>query len=104
MHTFIYIDIHINSVTYIGIHRHTYAYIHILPKIHRQLGIISQNFPQVAEFDNLEQVVPSNELVQVKHNGSDGVGIHNPSNSLGTTARPMARRGECGCPIRKLSP
>ena len=70
----------------------------------RALGIISHNFPQVAEFDNIEKVVQANEQVQVKHDGSEGDGIPKPSSSLGTSARPVARRGECGCPIRELPP
>ena len=70
----------------------------------RALGIISHNFPQVAEFDNIEKVVRANEHVQVKHDGSEGDGIPKPSSSLGTSARPVARRGECWCPIRELPP
>ena len=59
----------------------------------RALGIISHNFPQVAEFDNIEKVVPANEQVQVKHNGSEGDEIPKPSSSLGTSDGPVARRG-----------
>merc|ERR1712130_736069 len=70
----------------------------------RALGIISLNFPKVAEFDNIEKVAPANEQVQVKHDGSKGDGIPNPRSSLGTSARPLPCRGECGCPIRELPP
>merc|ERR1712130_867733 len=70
----------------------------------RALGIISHNFPQVAEFDNIEKMAPANEQVQVQHDGSKGDGIPKPRSSLGTSARPVPCRGECGCPIRELPP
>ena len=68
----------------------------------RALGIISHNIPQLAEFDNIEKVVHAIELVQVKHDGSEGDGIPKPSSSLGTSVRPVVRSSEYGCPIREL--
>ena len=53
--------------------------------------------------DFVEKAVQANELVQVKHKGSDGGGLQTPKCSLGLK-QPLENRASCGCPKKTLPP